>query len=624
MHVEAVGRKLEFTLVEESPCRRACPAGIDVKRYVGQIASGDFDGALATIRKHMPFPSACGRICPHPCQTECARGLVDYPIAIMALKRFAIDFETRKGVSAPLPRRRKPTGKLIAIVGAGPSGLTAAHDLALMGHDVTVFEKREKPGGMLTHAVPEFELPEKTTLRDIARIQNLGVKIECGVKIEGESGLKKLRDEGFDAVLVATGSTGRWRGFDGKGWIPGSDLKNVIGAVEFAEKYRSGADERNKNTGYTAVVLGSGVHALGCVRIALRLGISAVKWIVPHTLEQLQPDSVRVQQAIEEGVEILELTRALSISPGSGGSLRVKCAKLSLRKPDHTGRCGVEPIDGAINEIECGVVIDAAYFAPDERWGSIANNPWGNVSVNLDTMSTSMKGVFAAGDIASGAKTVVEAVALGHRAAEGIHRYLKGDETKIGTLSTPLRVYGWEIENPEKTPGVCYRPALRNPQDRILDFNDAEIGFTAWEAQHEAQRCLLCGPCEECAVCVPGCERKKGVVADKDGNPVFVRVPTGLAQGLLSEIRDVDKEPLKLFTAIVDPERCRACGVCEEICDYHAPRVSPDKNGRFVASIDVLACKGCGTCVAACPSGAIDQGGSSLHTVHDAILEGVK
>jgi NADPH-dependent glutamate synthase beta subunit-like oxidoreductase/NAD-dependent dihydropyrimidine dehydrogenase PreA subunit len=624
MNVEAMGRKLEFTLVDESPCRRACPAGIDAKRYVGQIASGDFEGALATIRKHMPFPSACGRICPHPCQTECTRREIDEPIAIMALKRFAIDSEIRKGVSAPLPRKQRSTGKRIAIIGAGPSGLTAAHDLALMGHDITVFEKNDKPGGMLTHAVPEFELPLKTTIRDISRIQDLGVKIECGQKIDGETGLRKLLKQGFDAVLLAAGSAGRWNGFDGKGWIPGSYLTDVIGASEFASRYRAGVpDSANKLSG-NVVILGSGVQALACARIAARLGFSKVQWIIPHTIDQLQPDPGRVEQASEERVEIIELTRPLAIEGKNGKVTGIRCVALELDEPDHTGRQNVKPVDGGERLIACETVIDAAYFAPDESWGQLSTGPWGVVNVDLDSMATSMDGVFAAGDIVSGPKTVVEAVALGHRAAEGIHRYLSGDETRIGTLSTPLLVYGWEIENPAQPPAGCYRPGVREADARVKDFEDAEVGFTAWEAQHEAQRCLLCGPCEECAVCLPGCGRKKGTMTDSDGNPVFIRVPTGLAQGLMSEVRDVDTMGLKLFTAVVDPNRCRACGVCEEICDYHAPRVSPDNTGRFVASIDILACKGCGTCVAACPSGAIDQAGSSLHAIHDSILEGIR
>lgn len=619
LRVETAGKTLEFRPVDESPCRRACPAGIDVKRYVGQIASGNFEGALSTIRKHMPFPSACGRICIHPCQTECARGQFDEPIAIMALKRFVIDRETRKGVTSELPIIEGRTGKKVAIIGSGPAGLTAAHDLALYGHEITVFERYENPGGLLTHAIPELELPSATVNRDIARITELGVKIECNHEINGEAGVRELLNDGFDAVLIATGSSGRWFGFDKLGWIPGGDLGGVLGAAKFMSIYRTGIPENDPHPPGKIIVLGSGVQALGCARTAVRLGCPNVTWIIPLSKDQLQPDPRRVGQAIEEGVNILELTRPIEILGENGEVTGIRCVEVELSEPDHTGRRNVSAKGNTEKIIECDTVIDAMYFAPDENWGDLSTGPWGVVAANPDTMATSIPGVFAAGDVVSGAKSVVEAVALGHRAAAGIDSYLLGFESEIGTLATPIEVYGWEIEDPAEIPSKPFRPAIRNAEERKTDFNEPEVGFTAWEAEHEARRCLLCGPCEECAVCVAGCRHKKGVLFDSEGNPVFVRVPIDIARGLIGGGGGATE--LALYTAVVDPDRCRSCGVCEEICGYHAPRVAPDNSGRFVSSIDVFACKGCGTCIAACPSGAIDQGGSSHRAVYSAVPE---
>jgi len=616
---EVAGRRLEFQPVDESPCRRACPAGIDVKKYVGQIASEKFEDALATIRRHMPFPSACGRICLHPCETECKRGEIDQPIAIMALKRFVADYESRKGVEEPLPRIRKTTGKRIAVIGSGPAGLTAAHDLALRGHSVTVFERSETPGGMMTRAIPEFDLPSAAVHRDIARIEKLGVSIECGHSIQGEKGLQSLK-EGYDAVLLATGAGARWKGLSGTTWIDGGTLPGVIGAVEFMASRRSSG---NPDLG-RVVVLGSGVHALACARTAVRLGCAKVKWIIPVTREFLQPDHHRVKLAEEEGVEIIELARPVAIGKTRGKVGGVKIVSIEQGEADHTGRPAYRVKPHSETVIACDSVIDAAHFAPDNGWGNLSSDPWGTISVDLDTMATNLAGIFAAGDVVSGPKSVVEAVSMGHRAAAGIDRYLSGGRGTIGTLSTPIRTPGWEIEDPAGTPSEAFRPAVRPANERKSDFKESELSFTAWEASHEARRCLLCGPCEECAVCLSTCYRKRGVADDEKGNPVEVRVPLGVARGIHEETRIEDFAKVELLVARVDSIRCRGCGVCEDICGYKAPRISPDPKYGLVSTIDILACKGCGTCVSACPSGAIDQGVTSLHALRARIWGGAK
>ncbi len=624
LNVKVAGRNLEFHPVDESPCRRACPAGIDVKRYVGQIANGDFDRVLATIRQHMPFPSACGRICLHPCETECKRGEIDEPIAIMSLKRFVHDYESRKGEPAPLPKIADPTGKRIAIIGSGPAGLTAAHDLAISGHDVTVFERSKEPGGMMTHAIPEFELPSTAVRHDIERIEHLGVNIKCDHPIRDEAGLQELLNKGYDAVLIATGTSARWKGFDKSTWIHGGKLPGVIGAVEFMMNHRSGANPELAGDLGKVTIIGSGVQALACARTAIRLGCPEVNWIVPAESKYLQPDPQRVKLAEEEGVNIIELRRVIAVRDAGGRVGGVNVVELEPGDVDHTGRCeySVKPDSETI--IECDTVIDAAYFVPDTKWEKISDGPWGTVQVDLDTMAASIPGIFAAGDVVSGPKSVVEAVSLGHRAAAGINRYLSGSHEEIGTLSTPIKIYGWEIDDPSLTPSEAFRPAVRPVEERKTDFNESELAFTVWQAEHEAQRCLLCGPCEECAFCLSNCYRKRGLAQDDDGNPVQIRVPLDTARGIFDKTGVKDSEKMELFAAVVDPDRCRGCGVCEDICGYHAPRIAPDPVHGFVSAIDILACKGCGTCVSACPSGAIDQGVTSLRSIRSGIHEKIK
>ncbi len=622
LSVQIGGRDLELRPVEESPCRRACPAGIDVKRYVGLIANGDFAGALSVIRKHMPFPSACGRICLHPCERECKRGEVDQPIAIMHLKRFVHDYEMRMGDEEPLPKPAEPSGRKIAVVGSGPAGLTAAHDLLLMGHEVTVFERDNVPGGNLTTAIPEFELPLHAVRRDIERIEKLGVRIECEVHIEGETGLQHLKKLGFNAILIATGASGRWSGFEGRSWIAGGDMPGAVGALSFMKRYRSGPSGGDAGSIGKVAVLGWGVQALACARTAIRLGCPEVNWIVPVAKEHLQPDPRLVEQAEDEGVIIHALTRPLAIDKIKGRVGGVQVVELDRGEADHTGRYEYKVRPGTEAVIPCDTVIDAAHFAPEVTWDHLSTGPWSTIEVDRDTMATPMPGVFAAGDAVSGAKSVVEAVALGHRSAEGIDRFLKGVEKEIGTLSTPIKITGWEVEDPARTPSTAFRPTVRPASERRADFEEAEQPFTVWQATHEARRCLLCGPCEECAVCLSTCYRKKGIAKDEKGNEVVVRMPLGVARGIREETKLDDREQIELYAAVVDPSRCRGCGVCEEICGYHAPRIAPDPHYGLVSSIDLLACKGCGTCVSACPSGAIDQGVTSLHAVRNSIRGG--
>jgi NADPH-dependent glutamate synthase beta subunit-like oxidoreductase/NAD-dependent dihydropyrimidine dehydrogenase PreA subunit len=619
--VRISGRTFELRPVDESPCRRACPAGIDVKRYVGLIADGDFAGALAVIREHMPLPSACGRICIHPCQTECTRAEIDEPIAIMHLKRFVHDYEGRRGEEQPLPRIPQPTGKKIAVIGSGPAGLTAAHDLALMGHSVTVYEKEEEPGGNLTHAIPGFELPSSAVEKDISRIEDLGVRFECGVAIEGDAGLQHLRKLNYDAILIATGAPARWSGLNGMGWIDGGQRRGVAGAVQFMRKFRSGQVESSEIPN-RVVVLGTGVQALACARTAVRIGCSEVFWIIPAVKEYLQPDPERVQLAIEEGVRIRDLTRPIAISEVNERAGGVEVVALEISETDHTGRHLYRIKPGTEEVIPCDLVVDAAHFASDLTWENLSSGPWNMIDVDRDTLQTKYPGVFAAGDVVGGAKSVVEAVAYGHRAAMGIDAFLNDRTGQIGTTSTPIEVCGWEIDDPSRTPSTVFRPSARPVEERKTDFAEAVQPFTAWEAEHEARRCLLCGPCEECAVCLSTCYRKKGIAYDLEGEAVVIRAPIGVARGIQEEARPGEKRDVELFVAVVDPARCRGCGVCEEICGYHAPRIAPDPNYGLVSSVDILACKGCGTCIAACPSGAIDQGITSLHRMRELIRGG--
>jgi thioredoxin reductase/ferredoxin len=447
----------------------------------------------------------------------------------------------------------------------------------------------------------------------------LGVEIVTNHPVDGASGIHDLLSQGFDAVLIATGASGRWTGFDGTGWIPGSGLRGIQGASEFTISHRKCRPEDIHENTCKVAILGYGVQALACARASARLGGKEISWIIPFEKSELQPDPRLIKQAEEEGVIIVEKTKPIEIIGIDNKVVGVKCVEIELSEPDHTGRRTWVSKTGTEIVIACESVIDASYSMPDTEWHSLSSGPFHTIPVNLDTMATSRPGIFAAGDVASGSKSIVEAVSLGHRAAAGITNYLNGETEKIGTLSTPIRISGWQVDDPARTPSKVLRPTVRPTEDRIKDNDEAELGFTLWEAEHEAGRCLLCGPCEECAVCISQCTRKKIATEDESGNTLVVRVPLEMARTLYRDVEAAASKGIDILAAKVDPERCRACGVCEQICGYHAPSLSLQPNGKYASSVDILACKGCGTCIAACPSGAIDQGLTSLHAIRNLI-----
>jgi ferredoxin len=323
-------------------------------------------------------------------------------------------------------------------------------------------------------------------------------------------------------------------------------------------------------------------------------------------------------------VLIRELTRPLAISEVKNRAGGVEIVELEIADTDHTGRHEYKVKPGTEKVIACDIVIDAMHFSSDQLWPNLSRGAWNAIDVERDTLQTSMPGVFAAGDAVSGAKSVVEAVAHGHRAAAAMNAFLSGQPAELGTLSTSIEVSGWEIDDPSATPTKAFRPSTRDVAERKTDFHEAAQPFTVWEATHEARRCLLCGPCEECAVCLSTCYRKKGIAREADGTLLFVRTPIGVARGISEETSAGDKKELELYVAVVDHARCRGCGVCEDICGYNAPRIAPDPQYGLVSTVDILACKGCGTCIAACPSGAIDQGVTSLHSIRELIRGGAE
>ncbi len=485
-----------------SPCRAACPAGTHAQGYIALIAQGRYAEALELSRQANPFTSVCGRVCYHPCETACSRQLVgDEPVAIAALKRFMADWAAEHGDKpverAPITRRER-----IAIVGAGPCGLTAARDLALLGYGVTVFEAAPKPGGMLRYGIPDYRLPPEVLDRDIQRILDLGITLHCNAPVRD---LEALRAE-FDAILL---SIGAHRSLPLR--IEGEGLAGVLSAVDFLRAVNSG---ERPSLGQRVLVIGGGNTAMDAARCARRLG-AQVTIAYRRSREEMPAYAFEVAEAEAEGVEIRFLCNPVRILGEEGRVTGLEMIQMALGEPDESGRRRPLPIAGSEFILPADAIILAVGQAPDTRFlpEGLRLTRSGTLAYDEATLATSLEGVFAAGDAATGPRTAIEAVGMGHRAAEAIHRYLSGEGVTFLERVDPAQIALLDRTEAVRqvAQGAASRarraiPAEVAPEERIRGFGEVSLGLTEEQAHAEAQRCLQCGICSECQRCVSTCK----------------------------------------------------------------------------------------------------------------------
>ncbi|NLL87294.1 MAG: NADPH-dependent glutamate synthase [Syntrophomonadaceae bacterium] len=416
---------------KNSPCVEGCPVGIDIPAFIKMISERDFAGAINKIKEKNYLPAICGRVCPQEsqCESKCTVGKKNEPVAIGRLERFVADWEMAQGLdSTP---KIQPNGKKVAIVGSGPSGLTAAACLALKGYQVTVFEALHVAGGVLIYGIPEFRLPKRIVAREIENISKLGVDIRVNAVVGKLNSINELLEQGYDAVYIGTGA-----GLPYFMNIPGENLNGVYSANEFLTRnnlmkaYKFPEYLTPIRVGERVAVIGGGNVAMDSARTALRLGAES-HIIYRRTLKEMPARHEEIEHAMEEGVQFEYLASPIEIKGNEEGRVTsIICQKYELGEADESGRRKPIPIEGETFEIPVDTVIMAIGQGPNplvpQTTPDLETNKWGNIIADAATGATSMKGVYAGGDVVTGAATVILAMGAGKAAADAIDEYLKG------------------------------------------------------------------------------------------------------------------------------------------------------------------------------------------------------
>ncbi len=475
-----------------APCRAGCPAGVHTQGYIALIAERRFAEAAALVRRDLPLPSACGRVCYHPCEDQCERSQLDEPVAICALKRFVADWALEHDEQVePLPTTQT---EKVAVIGSGPAGLACANELAHRGYEVTVFEAAEKAGGMLRYGIPAYRLPEVILDRELGYLEKLGIRIETGQLVRS---IRQLKQQGFRAVFLSTGAPlGMQLG------IPGEELAGVTDVLEFLRQVNSGRLQQIEGR---VAVIGGGNSAMDAARAARRLGAQQVTVVYRRSRAEMPAHDWEVAEAEAEGVEFLFLASPLRVEGQEGRAERLICQRMELGEPDASGRRRPVPVPDSQFELPVDLVIPAIGQSTDlGPIGEELETQRGRVKTDPVTLGTSMDGVFAGGDVVTGPATVVDAFAAGKRAAESIDRYLQGKDLRAGRDRLPPVAPQPDLARAECKPRQ--RPVELVADRRASSFEEIVGTLTEEQAVLEAGRCLGCGTCSECLECVDLCE----------------------------------------------------------------------------------------------------------------------
>jgi len=489
-----------------APCQQTCPAEIDIPKYIYQTKVGDYEGAVNTIRERNPLLLACGRVCPHPCENKCRRGIEDEPVSINQLKRFVADFEMNSGRRLPISCA-PDTGRKVAVIGGGPAGLSCAYFLRRLGHSVTIFDAMPKLGGMIRYGIPEYRLPKKVLAWEIQGILDLGVEHKPNMMLGKDFDIGSLMAAGYDAAFLGIGA---WK--DYSLGVEGENLEGCYTGINFLTNFAVWQQEKPHDkrpfVGKKCVVIGGGNTAIDCVRTLIRLGADEVSIVYRRTRKEMPANMVEIEAAEHEGVKFTFLAAPTRVIGNEEGKVvGLEYLKMELGEPDASGRRRPVPIKGSETVMDIDMLITAIGQGPDvffkeeskrldedlkvTRWNTID-------SADPIALQSSIPYIFTAGDAATGADLVVSAIGGGRRAARSIHMYLAGQDVTppAKTLfknNIPVSIF-------KSVPGITKLSRTKMPElpvdERIKSFVEADLVISEEEAQYESNRCLQC-----CLIC---------------------------------------------------------------------------------------------------------------------------
>lgn len=574
-----------------APCVLACPANTDCQGYVGLIANGQFKESLKLIKEELPLPASIGRVCPHPCETACRRDLLEEPVSIAWLKSFVADIDLQDP-EVFMPDLKPSTGKRVAIVGGGPSGLTAAYFLTVEGHQAVIYDFMPEMGGMLRYGIPEYRLPADVLNKEIDIFRNMGIEMKNNIKVGEDITLDYLREE-YDAVYVAIGA---WTSSGMR--CPGEDLDGVIGGIEFLRQVTLGEPVK---TGNRVAVIGGGNTAMDACRTAVRLGAKEIVNLYRRTRDEMPAEDIEIIEAEEEGVEFKFLVSPIEVIGENGKVSKIRLQKMELGEPDESGRRRPIPIEGEEEIIEVdSVIVAIGQNVDNEGFEDLEYTNWGTIVTDENAFTTNIPGVFAGGDaINNGPGIAIEAIAHGKRAALALSSYLEGKLVPYKPLYHMTRDDVTAEHFADKA--IEHRPKMAqlSPAQRKDNFNEIVKGYTVEEAMQEAMRCLECG-CHDIFECQLFAyaneydvepERLAGEVHYRqcdDGHPFIIR----------------------------DSDKCILCGLCVRVCDEVIGSTALGLIDRgfdtivkppFDKALKDTDCVSCGQCVSVCPTGALQE-----------------
>lgn len=592
------------------PCKQTCPAGVDVQGYISHIEKGQYHEAVALIKETNPFPAVCGRVCVRPCEVACRRNLLDEDAAVGIdyMKRFAADYDLLSKEKF-VPELMPATGKKVAVIGAGPGGMSSAFFLQKKGHQVDVFEAAPYAGGWLRYGIPPYRLPNDILQKEIDNITELGVNLHTNQRLGDNLSSQHLKDN-YDAVVIAIGSQkGSLLGCEGE------DAHNVFSGIDFLKEMEL-TGEKYDFTGKKVIVVGGGNTAMDCCRISMRCGSSDVKVVYRRTEKEMPANPIEIHESKLEGVVYNFLTNPVRVNKDDNGNVKsLTLIRMELGEPDKSGRRRPVPIEGSEFEVEADYVLAAIgqktqLDFTDEFNGVFTNgelkaNRWGDVDADKETLRTGIPNVFACGDGVTGPATLIQAVGQARIAAHSCDQYLRGEEVTPMPYEFFSKKDNFQDQKEEDYLDKFAEqkreemPTL-DPSDR-RNFKEVELGYASEDvAKHEANRCLECG-CTELYTC-----KLKEFATEYHAEQHH-------DEG--SDYNDFEVDFRHPFIEF-DKNKCILCARCVRICNeiVGANALGLVERGfdTFVApamgdALQDTHCESCGLCISACPTGAITE-----------------